>query len=287
VVADAHTGNGALHLILNPGAQSLTAFYQDFPALTINTNYTLTFWYHSGSSGTNLNFRINSLFRAIINPAPVPFTPGAANPSFGARPPFPDLWLNEAQPQNVSGILDNQGEREPWLELYNAGTGPIDLTGYYLANNYSNLTQWAFPAGATLQPGQFKVVFADGEAGETTASEWHANFRLTAGSGALALAWTPPGGKIEVLDYFNYTNILAGRSYGAYPDGQPFTRQEFYRVTQGQPMTTRPRPSSLTSTNGWRRTQGPCSIRTTTIDLTIGLNSTIREPHPSAYPAII
>jgi hypothetical protein len=233
VVADAHTGNGALHLIVNPGAQSLTAFYQDFPQLMTNANYTLSFWYRSGSAGTNLNFRINTLFRAIINPAPVPFSPGVANPSFGGKPPFPALWLNEAQPQNVSGILDNQGEREPWLELYNAGAVPIDLSGYYLANNYSNLTQWAFPPGATLQPGQFKVVFADGESAETTASEWHASFRLAAGSGSLALAWTPPGGSVEVLDFFNYANIQAGGSYGAYPDGQPFDRQEFYRVTPG------------------------------------------------------
>jgi len=233
VVADAHTGNGALHLILLPGAQSLTAFYQDFPSLTPSTNYTLSFWYRSGNSGTNLNLRINTLFRAIFNPSAVPFSPGLANPSFGPKPPFPALWLNEAQPQNTSGIVDNQGEREPWIELYNAGLTPIDLAGYYLANNYTNLTQWAFPPGATIQPGQFRLIFADGEPGETTAGEWHANFRLSAGTGSLALGWTPPGSSVEVLDYFNYAAIPAGRSYGAFPDGQPFDRQEFYRVTPG------------------------------------------------------
>src|SRR5206468_2170001 len=59
----AHSGNASLHLLINPGPQSLTTFYQDVPALTPNTNYTLSFWYLAGASGTNLNLRLNSLFR--------------------------------------------------------------------------------------------------------------------------------------------------------------------------------------------------------------------------------
>jgi hypothetical protein len=47
------------------------------------------------------------------------------------------------------------------------------------------------------------------------------------------LVWTPVG--LQVLDYLNYTNIPPGRSYGDYPDGQPFTRQEFFHVTPGAP----------------------------------------------------
>ena len=36
--------------------------------------------------------------------------------------PFPPVWLNEVQPDNVSGATDGAGDRDPWIELYNAGT---------------------------------------------------------------------------------------------------------------------------------------------------------------------
>jgi hypothetical protein len=174
-----------------------------------------------------------SLFSSVNNVRPIFASPGGPNAAANVLPPFLPLWLNEAQPENLTGPADGQGEREPWIELYNRGTGVVSLAGCYLADNYSNITQWAFPPGASLQPGEFKIIFADGEPGESTASEWHTSFRLSAGSGEIALAWSPGGGAPQVLDYLTYTNILAGRSYGDFPDGQPFDRQEFYRVTPG------------------------------------------------------
>jgi len=36
-----------------------------------------------------------------------------------------------------------------------------------------------------------------------------------------------------VLDYVNYSNVTTNRSFGSFPDGQPFDRQEFYYVTPG------------------------------------------------------
>jgi hypothetical protein len=230
----AHSGNSSLHLVYAFGAPSLTAFYQivtnavpQGPA--VNTFFTMSFWYLPGTNSTMIQARLNSAYKLANEIKSIRSTPGVANSITAVLPPFPSLWLNEAQPENLAGLTDNQGEHEPWVELYNSGTNPISLAGCYLANNYSNLTQWAFPPDAVLQPGQFKVVFADGEPGETTAGEWHANFRLDPGHGSVALAWTPSG--VQVLDYLNYTNLPSGRSYGDFPDGQPFSRQEFYRPT--------------------------------------------------------
>src|SRR6185503_1775238 len=85
-----------------------------------------------------------------------------------------------------------------------------------------------------IQPGQFKIVWADGEPGETAGAEWHTSFRLSASTGSVVLAWTPSVAP-QVLDYLNYAGIPADHSYGDYPDGQPFSRQEFYKVTAGLP----------------------------------------------------
>src|SRR5205823_7862991 len=93
--------------------------------------------------------------------APGVSTPGAANSLAASLPSYPPLWLNEVQPDNLAGIADNTGERDPWLELYNAGAAPVSLDGFSLANNYTNLSQWSFPAGTTIGAGEFKVIFAD------------------------------------------------------------------------------------------------------------------------------
>ena len=41
-------------------------------------------------------------------------------------------------------------------------------------------------------------------------------------------------GSLQVLDYLNYANLPANRSYGNVPDGQPFTRQSLFYATPGR-----------------------------------------------------
>jgi len=136
------------------------------------------------------------------------------------------------QPNNVSGITDNLGEIEPWLEIHNSGAAVLNLDGYYLADNYSNLTQWAFPGGAAINPGQFAVIWADGETNETAGTNWHTSFRLNPTNGSIALSRSF-GGAPQILDYLNYDDVGTNRSYGSYPDGQLSFRQVFYFPTPG------------------------------------------------------
>jgi hypothetical protein len=229
-----HGGNASLHLIATGGGGASAAARQVIAPLPASTLCSVSFWFRPTQSASNLTVRTTpgSFFSTLLSVKPVFFTPGAANTAAALLPAFPDVWLNEVQPENLVGVADGQGDRDPWIEIYNSGNTPVSLDGYYLANDYTNLTQWAFPAGAVLQPGEFKVVFADGEPGESTSAEWHTGFRLNSGNGSVALSWSP-GGATQILDYLNYTNIQAGRSYGDFPDGQPFNREQFYRVTAG------------------------------------------------------
>jgi hypothetical protein len=133
-------------------------------------------------------------------------TPGAANSAVVPLPAYPLVWLNEVLPLNTSGVMDSQNEREPWIELYNSSANPIALDGLYLSDSYINLAKWAFPAGSLLQPGQFKLVFADGESGESTANEWHTNFRLTNGTGSVSLSRASSSAP-QIVDYLNFDNL--------------------------------------------------------------------------------
>jgi len=40
-----------------------------------------------------------------------------------------------------------------------------------------------------------------------------------------------PTNRLPVLDYVNYAGLHSDKSYGSYPDGQPFDRMEFFYVT--------------------------------------------------------
>jgi hypothetical protein len=165
------------------------------------------------------------------SPAPS-LSPGKTNTIAVNLPPFPPLWINEVQADNLTGITNRAGQRTPWLELYNRGLNVVFLTNLFLANNYTNLTNWAFPSGATINPGEFKVIFADGQTNLSTLAELHTSFTLSSISGSVALSRLF-NGQPQVLDFVDYSGLGLNHSYGSLPDGQSFTRQEFFFVTPG------------------------------------------------------
>ncbi len=230
--AVAHSGAASAHVRFAGGSLGLTNFAQVFPALTTNTVYTLSFWYLSGSAGTNFAFRINTAFNGFIDPRSNPFSPGAPNAGTATLAPYPELWISEVQPNNVSTIADNAGDNDPWIEIHNSGATALSLDDYFLSDNYSGLIQWPFPAGTTINPGQYLLIWADNEPGEAAAGALHTNFRLNPTNGSIALSRTISGAP-QIVDYFNYNDAITNRSYGTYPAGQSSYRQVFYLPTPG------------------------------------------------------
>lgn len=159
-------------------------------------------------------------------------TPGAANSVAAIRPPFAPVWLNEVQPDNLTGPLDNFGQREPWVELFNAGTNSLNLGGYFLTDTYTNLSKWAFPSNTMIPAGGFLVVWCDNQTNQTVPGALHTNFRLSSGTGRVALTRALTNG-MQVVDYLNYANVPANWSYGDLPDGQPFFRSRMFFATPG------------------------------------------------------
>ena len=169
---------------------------------------------------------------ANVVPPKARYTPGAQNSVRASLPAMPQLWLNEILPNNLNGATDRFGHHHPWTELYNGGAMAIDLGGFYLANNYSNLTQWAFPKGTLIGAGQFLAVWLDGNPAESSPNEWHTSFTIPSDTGSLALVQTN-GGRTNLLDYFNYAVTGADQSFGSFPDGTVSGRRVFYYTTPG------------------------------------------------------
>jgi hypothetical protein len=117
--------------------------------------------------------------------------------------------------------------------LFNAGAVTVDLTGLFLSDDYANLNKWAFPTGASIAPGEWKVVWLDGEPGETGAGEYHTSFRLSTNpSGGVALTRLVAGQQV-VIDYLDYFNVPADRAYGLFPDGAQYQGTGFHFATPG------------------------------------------------------
>jgi hypothetical protein len=83
-----------------------------------------------------------------------------------------------------------------------------------------------------LAPGGFRLVWLDGEPGESNTLHLHASFRPAPVGGSLALSRLV-GGTPLMVDYLNYYLPTPDRSYGSFPDGASSGRQNFFHVTPG------------------------------------------------------
>jgi len=87
--------------------------------------------------------------------------------STGSLPPNSNLVINEihADPANdLSGDANNDGTTDSgddeFVEIINAGTSSIDISGYTLSDNTG--VRFTFPAGTSLSPNTAAVVFGGG-----------------------------------------------------------------------------------------------------------------------------
>jgi hypothetical protein len=116
------------------------------------------------------------------------------------RPP-PRTLVNEFMAQNNSTIQDEQGTWEDWIELFNWGNDTVNLAGFALTDNFSNLHKWTFPDTSIL-PGGFLLVWCDEDGGDPGL---HASFKLSAGGERIALS--------DIVDYGGA--VLDSLSFGA------------------------------------------------------------------------
>src|SRR5574337_2148781 len=68
------------------------------------------------------------------------------------------IFINEYSAANMSAVGDNNGEYHDWVELYNAGSSSVSLTGYCRSDNSNNQTQRTFPSGSLPAGGFVKVI---------------------------------------------------------------------------------------------------------------------------------
>ena len=125
------------------------------------------------------------------------------------------LVINEFMADNGTTVADPQGHYDDWIEIYNTGTGTVDLGGMYLTDDPLNPTKWQFPAGTFLGQGSYLLVWADEDVLDNP-SGLHADFKLSAGGEQIGL-YESDG--ITLVDSVSFGDQSEDISYGRFPNG--------------------------------------------------------------------
>lgn len=129
-----------------------------------------------------------------------------------STPELGDLVINEFMASNDATYADQDEEFDDWIELYNNGTASIDMSGYQLSDDPSDVTPWAFPAGTVIDAGAYLIIWADNDDEQ---EGLHAGFKLSASGESVSL-WDDAG---ELLDQISYTDQTTDISFGRFPNG--------------------------------------------------------------------
>ncbi|MCF8238982.1 MAG: CotH kinase family protein [Saprospiraceae bacterium] len=124
----------------------------------------------------------------------------------------PDLVINELMASNDMTAMDEAGEYEDWIELYNKGTVDLDISGYYLSDKADNLTKWTLPDNTTIPADGYLIVWADENGSE---GPLHANFKLSA-SGEVVFLSNPD---LELVDQVTFGQQETDMGYARIPNG--------------------------------------------------------------------
>lgn len=128
-----------------------------------------------------------------------------------------EVVFNEFLARNVSDTVNEYGNHEDWIELYNMTDMPLSLFGLYLSDDFADPGKFAIPDSTLIGPYGFLIIWADEE--NSTSSYVHCNFKLSAGGEDLMLS----DGAGIILDSLTFSAQQEDISTGRCPDGSgPF-----------------------------------------------------------------
>ncbi|MDI9550358.1 MAG: hypothetical protein GX125_01660 [Bacteroidales bacterium] len=93
-----------------------------------------------------------------------------------------DLRISEILVENTSGLIDDFGRRNGWIEIFNTSYGTVQFGGCYLSDDPSDLKKFHIPTAdnsTSIGPRQSVVFYASGNASQGT---YYTNFTLRRGA---------------------------------------------------------------------------------------------------------
>ncbi|MDE7136357.1 MAG: OadG family protein [Muribaculaceae bacterium] len=128
------------------------------------------------------------------------------------------LRINEVMVVNENSVVDDYGQREAWIELYNSTYAPLEISSVYLTTDSKNPKMYPVPLGDvnTEIPARQHVIFwADGQPDKGT---FHTSLILEPGKDNWIGVYDADG--ITLIDEVLVpASLLANQSYARKADG--------------------------------------------------------------------
>jgi hypothetical protein len=142
----------------------------------------------------------------------------------------PNLVINEFLASNVANLSDPDGvdEYDDWIEIYNAGSTPVDMGRFYFSDSedpFDDRIPGDDPDKTTIQPGGYLLFWADSD---TEQGPNHLKFRLSIDGETLSLYYKDG----RLIDSHTFGVQTSDVSEGRSPDGAD-TWMKFNTPTPG------------------------------------------------------
>lgn len=132
---------------------------------------------------------------------------------------FDNIYINEFMAVNTSGLTDEEGEHEDWIEIFNGNDVAVDLAGFHITDNLANPAGHKIPAdasGKTIVPAKgYLVLWADGQPSQ---GPLHLDFKLSADGEQIGLSRMVDAEYIWI-DSLSFGTAEANISAGRIADG--------------------------------------------------------------------
>jgi hypothetical protein len=132
------------------------------------------------------------------------------------------VFINEVVSSN-SEISDEFGEKDDYLELYNAGTTDVNIAGWYLSDSPVNPTLATIPpvsSGQTLIPAKGWLCFWADDT--QVQGALHLPFKLSKDGETLCLSRRNTQGQLILVDSVSFPLLNTNSSYARISDASPF-----------------------------------------------------------------
>ncbi|HPF86810.1 MAG TPA: lamin tail domain-containing protein [Candidatus Limiplasma sp.] len=122
------------------------------------------------------------------------------------------VYITEVMVSNDSVAVGVTGITADYIELYNSSAETVDLSNYGLSDDLGRPRKWQFPLGASIEPGEYKIIILDGDTDASSYYEFHTSFKLSRNNDSVVCFCDPTG---KVLDRVPVpSNLPTDNSYG-------------------------------------------------------------------------
>jgi hypothetical protein len=135
--------------------------------------------------------------------------------------PLPDVIISEFLAENFTGLKDEEGDVEDWIEIRNRSERAVNLIGWSLTDDAEEPSKWPLPS-VNIPAKGYLVVFASGKDRRvvTGANRFHTNFKLNPGGEYLGL-YGPDSPRAAASEFRpDYPPQGPDYSYALTPQGQ-------------------------------------------------------------------